>query len=78
MPDTLTVADIQAELVTVRASIATINGQTLAGEDLGAKNTAYASSAKLTALYDRERELERKLARLERGGIRVRYGIPAR
>src|SRR5262245_25307601 len=77
MPDTQTAADIQAELATVRATIQKINGQHLAGEDLGNKNVAYASAAKLTALYDRERELMRRLASVERGGIRVRSGIIA-
>lgn len=78
MPDTLTATDIQTQLATVRASIKKIEEQTLAGEDIGTKNVAYASTAKLEALYKREKELETKLARSERGGIRVRSGVPAR
>lgn len=76
MADTQTAADIQAELVLVRASIRTITGQVLAGEDIGQKNVAYASTAKLEALYKREQHLEGKLREAERGGgIRVRYGV---
>lgn len=78
MPDTLTAADIQAELTTVRASIAVIAAETLAAEEIGGKQVAYASSAKLEALYRREEQLEQKLIRAERGGIRVRYGVVAR
>lgn len=79
MPDTLTIAQVQAELDKVREMILVITGNKYAGEDIGSKNVAYQSTNRLTALYDRERELERKLARLERGGgIRVRSGVPMR
>lgn len=76
MPDIQLAADIQSELAIVRASIRTITGQVLAGEDIGQKNVAYASTAKLEALYKREQYLEGKLREAERGGgIRVRYGV---
>lgn len=75
MPDTLTVSQIQAELTEVRAAITRITKRPFATEDLGPKTVVYEGSNKLTALYERERELERKLARLERGGIRVRSGV---
>ncbi|MBX3173282.1 MAG: hypothetical protein KF709_02665 [Gemmatimonadaceae bacterium] len=62
----------QAQLASVRSAITTIEGGAQAITVLGRNYTR----ATLKDLYVRERELERDIERLERGGSRMRLGVP--
>lgn len=62
----------QAQLASVRSAITTIEGGAQSITVLGRNYTR----ATLQSLYDRERQLEQDIARLERGGSRMRLGVP--
>lgn len=74
MPTTLEIK--QTQLAEVRAAISKIitHGQAYQIMDGGAQRQL--TRASLRDLQARERELERDVARLERGGIGVSYGMP--
>lgn len=68
----MSLATKQAQLESVRAAIATIEGGAQSISVLGRSYTR----AELKTLYERERQLEQDVARLERGGSRMRLGVP--
>lgn len=66
------VAEIQAELDEVREAISAV----LRGGQINAINNRALTRASLRDLREMREDLERELARAERGGIRVRRGVP--
>ena len=61
----------EQQLASVQAAIAAIEGGAQSYSILGRNMTR----ADLKTLYDREARLEAKIARANRGGMRVTYGV---
>ena len=74
----MTVEQIQTELTAVNDAILRITGAKSGSYSIGGRQVSLEPANKLEALYKRQAELELKLSRAQRGGIRVRSGVPAR
>lgn len=62
------------QLESVQTAIATIEG---GGQAIGVNGRAL-TRADLRTLYDREKWLRQRLDRSDRGGMRIRLGVPGR
>ena len=74
----MTKDQIETELTAVNDAILRITGAKTGSYSIGGRQVSLEPANKLEALYARQRELELKLTRVQGGGIRVRYGVPAR
>lgn len=72
----MTEAQINEELTECRAAILRITKQEEAQYSVAGRQVVREGATKLQMLYTREKELEQLLVRVQRGGIRVRWGVP--
>lgn len=72
----MTATEIQTELTAVNEAILRITNAKSGSYSIGSRQVSLEPANKLEALYRRQAELEQKLIRVQRGGIRVRYGVP--